>query len=573
MSQAPPAPVHPRPPSLLGFFFGWMWDPGFRRWWGLVVPLVFLVVAGGVWGYPRMKEGQYVRMGLRAMDAKDYVTAANSARSALRLNPDNRDAVRLMVELCRLFPDAPERWQWSGRLLELEPDNRELLVENVQGFIIRKDATGARKLMDQYAPRHPNDAGILLWRGILGLLNKDPGGARKFFEQAAVLAPGNAEVRLNLAKLDLGSADPAVVRRALDVLEQWPHDDIHYAEAGGTLMTFHRDRQDSRESLRVGRRLLADSALPLDRRIRVVRMLRGMGDVPRDAWQAEWLGLMQECSDSPQKAALLMGLMLEDKAWGEVVAFRKSLPDGVRMNPLVSVPAVTAWLQLGQDPAVRELAEAPAWEGAEEIRQLIRLHYGERADRIHHYAALADQAASDPRRLVKMAALCRMWAWTAPEEVFLWKLARLFPGNGSALGDLNRLYRERRDARGMLRVARESWKRDPANFGAANNAAYLGILLNADPRKSLEIAAENHRRQPDNPAFVSTHAFALSRTGKPEEGLAMLEKLPSKILTSPEMTFCHAVLLRACGQQDKARELGRNLDKTQMLPEEIKLLD
>lgn len=563
---------HPKPPSLLVFFLGWMWDPLIRRWGVFTVPLMVLLAVGGFWGYPKLKEEQFLRMGRRAMEAKDYAMAAKAARAVLRSDPDRVEAVRLMVELSRLYPDAPERGQWCERLLNLEPGNREVLIEAIGLRLAQKGPAQARELMDQYAPRHPGDAGVLLWRGILCLLEKDTGNARMFLEQAAALAPGNPEVRLNLEKLRLISGNPAEVRGAVEELEQWPPDRAFQAEARSALFYYYRDHGDHAGAVRLGRGILAGSTIPLDQRLAVYRAMGRMKSLSREVLRTESEPLWRDCSDSPQKAALFMAAMLELGGWEDVLTFRDSLPPAVRKDPLVSVPAVTALLKLGRKDAVRELAGEPVWEGADEIRRLIELHAGEAAGHLPEYAALADAASADPKRLVKLAALCRQWSWGWAEEAFLLKMVRVFPDSTQPLKDLGRLYRERKDATGLLRISRKIHQKDPSDPGAANNVAALGLLLGLDMRKATELAGENYRRQPDNPVFAATQAFALERNGKAAEGLALIEKLPPKVLALPEFSLYHAVILRACGQGERARQLAQKLDKSRFLPEEVRLL-
>jgi len=282
--------------------------------------------------------------------------------------------------------------------------------------------------------------------------------------------------------------------------------------------------------------------------------------------------LRRDCSDSPPKASLLMGAMLELQQWEDVLAFRDSLPPAVGKDPLVSVPAVTALVKLGRKEALRDLAGQPVWEGADEIRRLIELHAGESAGRRPDYETLAEDASADPRRLVKLAALCRQWSWDGAEEVFLLKMTRVFPDSTQPLKDLGRLYRERKDATGLLRISRKIHQKDPADRGAANNVAALGLLLGLDMRQATDLAAENYRRQPDNPVLIATQAFALERNGRATEGLALIEKLPPQVLSLPEFSLYHVIILRACGQGERAHKLAHTLDRSLFLPEEVRLL-
>jgi len=100
----------------------------------------------------------------------------------------------------------------------------------------------------------------------------------------------------------------------------------------------------------------------------------------------------------------------------------------------------------------------------------------------------------------------------------------------------------------------------------------VGLLLGLDMRQATDLAAENYRRQPDNPVLIATQAFALERNGRATEGLALIEKLPPQVLSLPEFSLYHVIILRACGQGERAHKLAHTLDRSLFLPEEVRLL-
>ena len=97
-------------------------------------------------------------------------------------------------------------------------------------------------------------------------------------------------------------------------------------------------------------------------------------------------------------------------------------------------------------------------------------------------------------------------------------------------------------------------------------------MLGADPARARKIAAELAKKEPTNPAYVSTHAFSLYSRGEIEEALQAIESLTPEQLQAPPIAAYYGVILSAAGQKEKAQEYLRRGRQTFLLPEEKALI-
>ena len=95
---------------------------------------------------------------------------------------------------------------------------------------------------------------------------------------------------------------------------------------------------------------------------------------------------------------------------------------------------------------------------------------------------------------------------------------------------------------------------------AQNNLAISSLLLNTEPERAMKIAKDLYTKHPDNPAYVSTYAFALHCAAHSDQGLEILEKLPAQRLEEPAIAAYYGIMLAASNAPEKARhflEIGR----------------
>ncbi len=67
-------------------------------------------------------------------------------------------------------------------------------------------------------------------------------------------------------------------------------------------------------------------------------------------------------------------------------------------------------------------------------------------------------------------------------------------------------------------------KQDPKNAAARNNLGFLYARGGRNLTEAVELTAAALAAEPDNPAYLDSHGFALARAGRAEEGLPLLER-------------------------------------------------
>jgi len=95
--------------------------------------------------------------------------------------------------------------------------------------------------------------------------------------------------------------------------------------------------------------------------------------------------------------------------------------------------------------------------------------------------------------------------------------------------------------------------------------------LNTD--RGQKAAREVYDKDPKNPAYASTYAYALHVAGDSKKALAILETLTPEQLRQPNIAAYYGVILSAVGDQTRA---GKYLDlgeKANLLPQEKALVE
>ena len=106
-----------------------------------------------------------------------------------------------------------------------------------------------------------------------------------------------------------------------------------------------------------------------------------------------------------------------------------------------------------------------------------------------------------------------------------------------------------------------------------NNFAQLSLLLNLNADRGQKLAREIYEKEPKNPAYASTYAFALHVQGDTKKALKVLETLTPGELHKPEVAAYYGIMLAAAGDQTRAGEYLDLGEKATLLPEEKTLIE
>jgi Flp pilus assembly protein TadD len=124
----------------------------------------------------------------------------------------------------------------------------------------------------------------------------------------------------------------------------------------------------------------------------------------------------------------------------------------------------------------------------------------------------------------------------------------------------------------VYRVLVQSAEIAPEDLTMQNNLAQVALLLDAEPERARKIAEELVRKEPGNPAFVSTYAYALYARGDTAKARGAMETLSAEQLQEPPIAAYYGIILAAAGEKEKAREYLARGEKAFLLPEEKALM-
>lgn len=175
------------------------------------------------------------------------------------------------------------------------------------------------------------------------------------------------------------------------------------------------------------------------------------------------------------------------------------------------------------------------------------------------------------RVLFILAQLVASWGWTQEAEQVWWGLADRPDVGLDALKRLFAHYTKTRNSAGLRRVSKTAMDRDPNDLIARNNYAMLSLLSDNAIADAARIAADLRAAQPENPAFLSTYARSLYKTGDPAGALAALERLPESLLRDPALAPYMALFLAANGRSTDAARYIPLIRWERLFPEEIAL--
>lgn len=535
--------------------------------------LIVALIWGGRYFYERWQEKTALQRAAVFLDEGDLRAASLSARRAAQLNPESAAAARMLASIGEQAGDR-SALDWRRKAVELAPDSADdqialasaaLQFDDLPTAIRALAAVGATEQNGSY---HAAAARLALAQG-------KTAEARQHFEKAAQLEPEKKEHQMQLAILNLGSPDVTVAEGARAHLVALRSDPKSRAMATRVLLAEGAKRRvGSEELLRLARELkdypeaqFSDALLYLD----ILRQVKHPD-------YAGFLTEMEEKAQSdPDDLARLITWMNKSNLSTLALSYAKRLkPEQIARWP-VPMALADSYAGVSDWAGLESWVKAHPWEGLEAMRRayLVRaLRQQEQtvaAER--EWNAAKKEAGSKPRVLSMLTRAAIEWRWIAEAEDLLWQLAKDPSERTNALGSLYRFYSENGDTAGLYRTLLRLVEALPEDKALQNNLAQVGLLLGADTARARKSATELYEKEPGNPAYASTHAFAQFSAGDTAGALQTMEKLPPEKLREPALASYYGIFLAEAGQLEKAREYLRLGAEAPLLPEERALLE
>ena len=536
--------------------------------------LVILFGWGGWRAYRGWEERQQLRHATTLLNDGKLNAAALSARRALQLNPNSTAAMRIMAQLAER---ARERaaLDWRRKVVELEPRSIADAIALSNCALQFGDIRTAEKGLMGIGESGRKIAEFHAAAGRLAKARKNPVEAKAEFDQARRLAPNEDAYELEYALACLEQPGRGERDEGVRILEKLRHSPTQRAAATRSLfvdgMAHHHDPAELRDLARdlqnYPEAVFSDRLLYLD----VMRQLR-------DAQYARYLTEVEkEAASKPAELGALLSWMNTSQLSLIAIDFARSLPPDVLKKWPVPWALAEAQAKIGDWADLEKLTATANWGQSDFLRRayLARAFRGENnaASATREWTAATKSAGAQSQSLLLLTRVIYDWGWKNEGIDLLWQLSKYPDVQFDALHTLYFHYSQTRDTQGLYRVLSRLNEIDPGDLKVQNNLAQISLLLHVDRDRALKRATDLYRKEPANPAYVSTYAFALYEKGDVNGALTAMQKLSDDQLRDPSLAAYYTVFLAASGDKQKAREYLEQGKRANLLPEEKALVE
>jgi Flp pilus assembly protein TadD len=550
---------------------------GIRPLWLIVaVVIVLAIVIGSRWGSSKYdtKQQAHILEQAKAFEAKgDNRSAILSLRRVLQLDPNNVEATRMLAKQADRS-NSPSALTWMKRLADLEPNNLENLSMWARCALRQNELIAADQVLARFPAAKKDSLEFHRLAGALAVQARLYQAAEFHFVKAAKLNPKSEEEQLNLATIRLLSARLEIVTESRTTLERLTKNPDFAYQAAQALLA------DSLRTTNLAAQLTASQKviqLPDSRfgdRLFYLELLRRAKDV---RFTTELAAVKQKAhNDMAAASELVVWMNARDQA-EDAQKWAKTLSPETQAAPMMALAMAETLVKLKQWDELYNTTLKAKWQELE----FLRFAFLARAQRELNlwgssrssWRQALTEVGVDPQSRSLLAKIAQGWGWNSEAEDIWWALARSETGRIPALKALHKIYRDTGDSRRLLKATELITEQLPDDPVIRNNYAMLSLLLGQNLPKARELARTNYEKHPQDPAAVSTYAFALREEGKLTEAVALMDKLSPDIKKIPGIAAYWGILLAEAGRGKEARPfltLGEKADG--LLPEERELI-
>jgi len=545
------------------------------RWWILLTASVLAVIVAGTIAY-RWFKGQraerFAAAGEALVAANKWNDAAVQYRVALQLDPSNyhglSGAARLASKAER--PEALELWQKVLALPQCTIRDREDYAE----LLIKTNRLNlAEKVIDPLLKDNPDTKALQLAARYSRKIG-DNVKASEYLRVASKRTPDDDAPRFQLAEVlaqSTDAADQAEARKILWELAARPNvykkAAVEALAAAPELTTDERKRL-LQELTALTPKTAKDDLLAADMRIQLqpdeaARVYREKVERWRNGRSQELLDLARWLNAHQQPELVLSTFPIERTLEDNqlLLARLDALATLQRWNDIDGVLNRT---DVTLDPSV-----------IESFRARTALERNANLDAEVHWNHAISLAASDPYKLRFVANFAEQSRATAAALKAYEQLAR-FPEHADfAYRGTQRVSQRSGDTAAQRAATSKISARAPEDPNAADQLAYLNLLLDEDVDQNFAVAKKLAEQYPSRLSYRVTTALGYLRQHDPASAMAQF-KGPVSIdwkRTLPAWRAVYAAALLASDRNDEARDIIATIPRDQLNPQERELIE
>jgi Flp pilus assembly protein TadD len=524
-------------------------------------------------GYKVWKQSHMVSLARSFIAKGDGKNALLSLGQALRSNPRNVEACRLMAELTEAA-GSPAVLLWRSRVVELNPGSTDDRLALARAAIGAHDLISATNALAGVSEAGKSTYGFHNAAGALATMLGRQEEAEAHFLEASRLQPTNPVPQVNLAVLRLHGTNEIVLNEARTSLGHLRSQPSVRCQAIRDLVWDAVRFNQTNDALALSKELIQQTnCLFTDHLLRLDILRTAKTNQFRPALQA----LQREAATNTAKATGLGRWEIAKLGPADCLAWLQSLPASSQTNQAVAVLAADCLTQLKDWRNLQASVKNQNWGDLEFMRHACLA----RAMREQNLTSSAKTeweqafkiASARKQSLVMLLRLAGEWNWRSEGEDLLWAIVNQYPGERWAVQALTQALWLGGRTRSLMSLCDQQAKAHPSDLGFKNNLALAALLLDAKELHPHELAREVYDKASTNAAFASTYAFSLHLQKKDAEALKVIEQLDPKLLEQASIAGYYGVILKATGNAAKAKTYLDLAIKAQLLPEERKLFE
>lgn len=540
------------------------------------VGVVLVLAVGGTFGYSSYRNWQQRRLIAKAnalVSHGDYKHASLDARRLLQINPNSADGFRI---LARIAEKAGLRaaLDWRRRVMDLgvaTPNDLILLARAAIRFDEPATAEVAMSRLPESAKQTAEYHALL---ADIALKQRDGVEMERQLSEANRLEPENKDYIMRLAALRLGANNAETRAKGKKTLVELQNDPMQRREATRYLAEDALRQKNTLTALELARLLDSYPDKTYADRLLLLSALQAAFD----SGFAPFLEEMQTTSaEDPERAAALLTWMNMNNLSREAIAWSTKLAPAVIGNKLVQIALSDSFVTAKDWAGLQRLVNSGNWGTVDFLRNAIAARalreLGNEPESAAQWNEAMKKITANSRHIMMLAETVEKWGWRNEAIDLLWLVAKDPVKGDEALGSLYRYFAKNEDTENLYRVLLHRMELHPNDRNVQNNYAAISLLLNMNTERAQKIAREIHEKEPANPAYASTYAFALHVQGEPKKAAKVMEGLTAEQLRQPEIAAYYGIILAAAGDHARAAEFLDLGEKATLLPQEKALLE
>ena len=538
--------------------------------------VILLVSVGGVFGFKQFRAWQQRRLvaeGNGLVNEGDYRRASLDARRILQINPDSAEACRILA-LVAEKTGSRSALDWRRRVMDLgvaTPNDLILLARVAVRFDDRATADVAMSRLPESAKQTAEYHALL---ADIALAQRDIAELERQLTEAARLDPANKDYAMRLAAVRLSGSDSDARAEGKKKLVEMQNDPALRREATRYLAEDALRQNTTLAALELARQLDSFPNKTFADRILLLTALDAAKD---NGFPAFFEEMKTSSADDPERAAALLTWMNIHRRAADAIAWSATLPPGISGQQRVQIALSDSFVATRNWTGLQRLVNSGNWGTVDFLRNALHARalreLGNETDFASQWNEALKKVAADARQALILAETVKNWGWKAEAIELFWVIAKDPVKGDDALRALYAYFAKNSDTENLYRVLLHQIELHPNDRDVQNNFAQLSLLLNLNALRAQKTAREVYEKDPKNPAYVSTYAFALHTQGETKKALGVLETLTAEQLHQPDVAAYYGIMLAAAGDQTRAAEFLDLGEKANLLPQEKALVE